>query len=54
MKVADHIGAYIEASASIANGVATTHLVGARESLLKKYESFTLHGIDVGELIRKI
>jgi len=54
MKVADHIGAYIEASASIANGVATTHLVGARESLLKKYENFTLYGIDVGELIRNI
>ena len=54
MKVADHIGAYIEASASIANGVATTHLVGARESLLKKYENFTLYSIDVGELIRNI
>ena len=54
IKVADHIGAYIEASASIANGVATSHLVGARDGLLKKYEGYKIYGIDIGKLLEAL
>jgi putative hydrolase of HD superfamily len=54
IKVADHLGAYIEASASIANGVAPAHLVEAKESLLEKYRGKKLYGIDVGRLFEAL
>ncbi len=54
MKVADHIGAYIEASASIDNGVAPRHLLEAKEELLKKYRGFTIYGTDIGELLKEL
>ncbi|WP_457605177.1 HD domain-containing protein [Nitratifractor sp.] len=54
MKVADHIGAYIEASASIANGVNPPHLLEARESLRRKYDGYVLYGIDVGNLLSRL
>jgi putative hydrolase of HD superfamily len=54
LKVADHLGALIEASASIANGVAPAHLVEAKRNLLQKYEGARLYGMDIGELFKKI
>ncbi|WP_201352176.1 HD domain-containing protein [Hydrogenimonas urashimensis] len=54
IKVADHIGAFIEASASIANGVATSHLVSARDALTARYLDYKIYGIDIGALLRKL
>ena len=54
MKVADHIGAYIEASASIANGVAPAHLLEAKAGLLEKYKGRTLYGIDIEKLLKAL
>ena len=54
LKVADHLGAYIEASASIANGVATSELKEAKRKLLEQYEGRRLYGIDVGRLFSEL
>ncbi|WP_457595623.1 HD domain-containing protein [Hydrogenimonas sp.] len=54
IKVADHIGAFIEAAASIRNGVNPPSLMEAKASLLKRYEGYTIFGIDVEGLLRGI
>ncbi len=51
VKVADHLGAFIEAAASIRNGVSPPSLVEAKEGLLRKYEHVEIFGIDVGKLM---
>jgi len=52
IKVADNIGAFIEATASIRNGISPKELIKAKDGLFKKYDGFTIYGIDVGELLK--
>jgi len=54
IKVADHIGAFIEATASIKNGIAPKELIKAKDGLLKKYEKFMIYGIDIGKLLKEL
>lgn len=54
VKVADHIGAFIEATASIRNGVAPIALINAKDALLKKYEGVKIFGIDIEKLLREL
>ncbi len=54
IKVADHIGAFIEAAASIQNGVNPPSLTEAKEALLRRYEGYVLFGIDVEALLKGI
>ena len=52
IKVADNIGAFIETTASIRNGISPKELIKAKDGLFKKYDGFTIYGIDVGELLK--
>ncbi|BBG65814.1 HMP-PP hydrolase (pyridoxal phosphatase) Cof, detected in genetic screen for thiamin metabolic genes [Hydrogenimonas sp.] len=54
IKVADHIGAFIEAAASIHNGVKPQSLVKAKESLSQKYRGFGIYGMDIEEILKGI
>jgi len=54
IKVSDHIGAFIEAAASIHNGIAPASLVQAKEELLKKYENFRIFEMDIGKFLREL
>ncbi len=54
LKVADHIGAYIEASVSISNGVSPQHLLEAKKNLTQRYESFEIYGIDIAALLKEL
>ena len=52
IKVADNIGTFIEATASIRNGISPKELIKAKDDLFKKYDGFTIYGIEVGELLK--
>ncbi len=52
IKCADHIGAFIEAAASIQNGVNPPSLVEAKESLLRKYEGYEIFSIDIERILK--
>ncbi len=52
VKAADNIGAFIEAAASIHNGVNPYRLTEAKNGLLRKYESYTIFGIKIGEILK--
>ncbi len=54
VKVADHIGAFMEAAASIQNGVTPPSLLKAKESLLQKYQGFVILGIDIEKILKGI
>jgi len=54
VKVADHLGAYMEAAVSLSYGVGGTHLREARTSLLQQYRGKTLYGMDLGALFGSI
>ncbi|RUM45157.1 MAG: haloacid dehalogenase [Hydrogenimonas sp.] len=54
VKVADHIGAFIEATASIRNGVAPIALINAKDALLKKYKGVKIFGINIEKLLREL
>ena len=54
IKVADNIGAFIEATASIYNGVDPVELVNAKNGLLKKYEGFKIYGIDIEKILKDL
>ncbi|MCF6200823.1 MAG: hypothetical protein L3J42_01640, partial [Hydrogenimonas sp.] len=51
IKVADNIGAFIEAAASIRNGVNPPSLIEAKSTLLKKYKNYSIFGIDVEKIL---
>jgi len=52
IKVADHMGAFIEATASIKNGIYPKELIKAKDGLLKKYDKFMIYDIDIGKLLK--
>ncbi len=54
IKVADHMGAFMEACASIHNGVAPTELKNAKEALKKRYKGFALFGIDIESIFTRL
>ena len=53
IKVADHIGAFVEALSSINHGVKSPELVNAVENLNKKYKNKKVFGIDVSRYFTK-
>ncbi|WP_457592587.1 HD domain-containing protein [Hydrogenimonas sp.] len=52
IKVADHIGAFIEAAASIQNGVNPPSLIEAKNSLLSRYEGYEIFGIEIEKILK--
>ena len=54
IKVADHIGAFIEATASIKNGIIPDELIKAKDGLLNKYDGFIIYDINIGELLKSL
>jgi len=54
IKVADHFGAFIEAAASIHNGVDPVELKNAKNGLLKKYEGCKIYGIDIEKILKDL
>ncbi|WP_200762479.1 HD domain-containing protein [Nitrosophilus alvini] len=54
IKVADHLGAYIEAVSSINNGIKPKNLINAKNDLLKKYKNRKIFGIDVYNILEKL
>jgi putative hydrolase of HD superfamily len=54
IKVADHIGAFIEATASIKNGISPNELIKAKDGLFKKYKNFTIYDIDIEKLLNEL
>jgi len=53
IKVADHLGAYIEALMSIEHGITSNELVNALKLLNKKYANFKILGLDVSKYFTK-
>jgi len=53
IKVADHLGAYIEALMSINHGIKSSELISAVEFLSKKYENKMILGIRVNKYFTK-
>ena len=53
IKVADHLGAFIEALMSINHGIKSPELINAIEYLNKKYKNFKILGIDVSKYFSK-
>ncbi len=51
IKTADHIGAFMEAAASIRNGVNPPSLQEAKSGLMKKYQAFSIFGIDIEKIL---
>jgi len=54
IKVGDNLGAFIEAVASIKNGVSPKELVEAKNNLLKKYKNFEMYGIDFDKIFKNL
>ena len=54
IKVADHLGAFMEAVSSINNGVAPKSLIEAKDNILNKYHHQTLFGIDLKSIFKDI
>ena len=53
IKVADHLGAFIEAYMSIKHGIKSPELINAVEYLSRKYKNFKILGIDVSKYFMK-
>ena len=53
IKVADHLGAFVEAVMSINHGIKSPELINAIEFLSKKYENKKILGIDVSKYFKK-
>ena len=47
VKVADNLGAFVEAVYSIKSGVSPNSLIEAKDKLLEKYENFKIYGINI-------
>ena len=54
VNVADELGAFMEAAASIQNGVAPDNLKRAERALLEKYQNKELYGLNLGKLFEKL
>jgi len=53
VKVADNLGAFVEATYSIKSGVAPRELIDARDNLLAKYDGVNMYGIDIKDIFLK-
>ena len=53
IKIADHLGAYIEALMSINHGIKSPELINAIEVLSEKYKNVTIFGLDVSKYFTK-
>lgn len=53
VKVADNLGAFVEAVYSIKSGVSPKPLIEARDKLLEKYENVKMYGIDIDEIFKE-
>ena len=53
VKVADNLGAFVEAIVSIENGVNPKSLIEARDKLFEKYKNKTMYGINIEEIFKE-
>ena len=53
VKIADNLGAFVEAVYSIKSGVSPKPLIEARDKLLEKYENVKMYGIDIDEIFKE-
>jgi len=52
VKVADNLGAFVEAVYSIESGISPKVLIEARDKLLEKYSEVKMYGIDIEEIFK--